>query len=172
MKLSSRSRYAISAMVELATQTTEAETPIVRMAQSYNLSQSSMEQLFARLRSAGLVNGRRGRRGGYRLARPAEQIALSEIIAAVDEEYGVRASAKPGPVKASKRVASPVWDCISKKLYAYLDGLTLADAIANAGNEVDSEKSEWSAAASSGDGARKRQRVSAAGLSETEVAAA
>lgn len=171
MKLSSRSRYAVSAMVELATQTTDAETPIVRMAQSYNLSQSSMEQLFARLRSAGLVNGRRGRRGGYRLARPADQIALSEIIAAVDDEYGVRSSAKTGQVKVSKRVASPVWDSISQKLYAYLEGLTLADAITNAGDENNSEKNEWPIAATS-EGARKRQRTAAGASSETEVAAA
>jgi len=57
MKLSSRSRYAIGAMVELATYAGETEMPIVRMAQNYSLSQSSMEQLFARLRRAGLVVG-------------------------------------------------------------------------------------------------------------------
>lgn len=162
MKLSSRSRYAVSAMVELATQATEAETPIVRMAQSYNLSQSSMEQLFARLRAAGLVNGRRGRRGGYRLARPADQISLSEIVAAVDDEYGVRATtAKTAQAKPVKRVASPVWDCISQKLYAYLDEYTLADAIDNAGSDKDA-KAEWCAPATGDRGSKRRRGTKAA----------
>lgn len=131
MKLSSRSRYAIGAMVELATFAGETEMPIVRMAQNYSLSQSSMEQLFARLRRAGLVAGRRGRRGGYRLARSADEITVADIVGAVDDDYRPRSgrSARTG----RKGVAS-AWDCVSDRLYEYLAGITLEQIMAESGH--------------------------------------
>lgn len=130
MKLSSRSRYAIGAMVELATYAGETEMPIVRMAQNYSLSQSSMEQLFARLRRAGLVAGRRGRRGGYRLARPADEITVADIVGAVDDEYRPRSGRG---ARAGRKGAASAWDCVSNRLYEYLAGITLEQIMAEAG---------------------------------------
>lgn len=135
MKLSSRSRYAISAMLELALHGDKSETPIVDMARKYNISQSSMEQLFARLRAAGLVMGRRGRRGGYRLSRGPQAITVAQIIASVDDE-------KLSPTKADatdvagtrRRVADAVWDSLSRKLYEFLGGITLADVMEKGGD--------------------------------------
>lgn len=163
MKLSSRSRYAVNAMVELATTDTESETPIVRMAQSYGLSQSSMEQLFARLRRAGLVNGRRGRRGGYRLARPADQITLAEVVGSVDDDYIARMTGK-GASKAPKKVANPVWECISQKLYSYLEEITLAQVIEYAQSEK-GPKDEWCAPPTLGS-ARRRKRGTQTGSAD------
>ncbi len=134
MKLSSRSRYAISAMLELALHGDKSETPIVDMARKYNISQSSMEQLFARLRAASLVTGRRGRRGGYRLARPAQAITIAEIIASVDDEKLTPSKAEGNDVAGTRRrVADSVWDSLSRKLYEFLGEITLADVMEKGG---------------------------------------
>jgi Rrf2 family iron-sulfur cluster assembly transcriptional regulator len=117
-------------MVELATEAGETEMPIVRMAQNYGLSQSSMEQLFARLRRAGLVAGRRGRRGGYRLSREIDEITVAQIVGAVDDEYQ---GGKSGRGRSRKASVSP-WECISFRLYDYLNGITLADLIGTTEN--------------------------------------
>lgn len=126
MKLSSRSRHAISAMLELALQDEKGDTPIVDMARKYNISQSSMEQLFARLRAKGLVTGRRGRRGGYRLSRAPEAISVAEIVASVDDEKLGRDSGAP---VVRRRMADALWDNISQQLYDFLSGITLADVL-------------------------------------------
>lgn len=162
MKLSSRSRYAINAMVELATQDHDGETPIVRMAQNYSLSQSSMEQLFARLRRAGLVTGRRGRRGGYRLAQTADQITVAQIVGAVDDEYQARMQAGKSSAKAAKKSSSnSVWDCVSQKLYDFLGEMTLAQVIAKAGSVekgVRDERSSSTAVAGSAIAGERKKR--------------
>ncbi len=128
MKLSSRSRHAISAMMELAAQESNGETPIVDMARKYSLSQSSMEQLFAKLRRSGLVAGRRGRRGGYRLTRRPEQITVAEIIGAVDDEQQARNVHSTYESLGLDANASDVaWDTISQRIYQFLGGITLAE---------------------------------------------
>ena len=141
MKLSSRSRYAVGAMLELALQEERDKTPIVDMAKKYNLSQSSMEQLFARLRQGGLVAGRRGRHGGYRLAKAPQDITLAEIVASVDDEFGkgrgVRSVADP----STRTIGDGVWDCISQELYRYLETITLEHAIQKA-KSIDMSSSE------------------------------
>ena len=130
MKLSSRSRHAVSVMLELAQRDAKSETPIVDMAKKYNLSQSSMEQLFARLRKSGLVAGRRGRRGGYKLARNADAISVAEIIAAVDDESpAIRNRIAVSSAMGNSDNANVVWDCLSSKLYQSMGQISLADAI-------------------------------------------
>ena len=89
MQLSTRGRYAVMAMVDLATrQTLGCECGPVCLAEiaaRQKLSQAYLEQLFGKLRRAGLVGSARGPGGGYRLARSSEAIAIADIIAAVDE---------------------------------------------------------------------------------------
>ena len=139
MKLSSRSRHAVSVMLELAQRDTKSETPIVDMAKKYNLSQSSMEQLFARLRKSGLVAGRRGRRGGYKLARNADAISVAEIIAAVDDESpAIRNRIALSSAMGNPDKANMVWDCLSNRLYQSMGEISLAEAMEMAhlqGNE-------------------------------------
>ena len=130
MKLSSRSRHAVSVMLELAQRDAKSETPIVDMAKKYNLSQSSMEQLFARLRKSGLVAGRRGRRGGYKLARTADAISVAEIIAAVDDESpAIRNRIALSTAMGNPDQANMVWDCLSSKLYQSMGEISLAEAM-------------------------------------------
>src|SRR5579859_2345506 len=89
MQLSTRGRYAVMALVDLATrQTLGCECgPIclAEIAARQKLSQAYLEQLFGKLRRAGLVASARGPGGGYRLARPSNMIAISDIVAAVEK---------------------------------------------------------------------------------------
>ena len=130
MKLSSRSRHAINAMLELALQGDQSETPIVEMAKKYEISQSSMEQLFAKLKSKGLVSGRRGRRGGYRLARTPEEITLAEIVAAVDREKILAQNSDVLIVPNQRKVADVLWRSLSDRLFEFLGKITLANLLA------------------------------------------
>ena len=89
MQLSTRGRYAVMAMADLATrnrdQSAAMTVSLADIAERQQLSQSYLEQLFGKLRRAGLVGSARGPGGGYRLARPAGEIAIADIVAAVDE---------------------------------------------------------------------------------------
>jgi len=130
MKLSSRSRHAINAMLELAVQGGQSETPIVDMAKKYEISQSSMEQLFAKLKFKELVNGRRGRRGGYRLGREPEEITIAEIVSAVDcEKMGGQTSSE-AIAPNQRKVADVLWRSLSDRLFDFLGKITLADLVA------------------------------------------
>lgn len=155
MKLSSRSRYAIGAMVELAGYAGETEMPIVRMAQNYSLSQSSMEQLFARLRRAGLVAGRRGRRGGYRLARSVDEITVADIVGAVDDEYRPRSGRG---ARAGRKGTASAWECVSTRLYDYLAGITLGQIMAESGQAAPKRGSSADASKRQGKGTRVAAR--------------
>ena len=131
MKLSSRSRYALSALVDLALQQDDGGLPIVELSNRYNISQSSMEQLFAGLRQGGLVAGRRGRSGGYKLAREPENITVAEIVAAVDRPVGSTQSADLPPSEPRRR-SEELWERLSQRLFNFLEGITLADVLQNA----------------------------------------
>lgn len=120
MKISSRSRHALTVMLELALQERETETPVIDLARKYEISQSSMEQLFAKLRHCGLVTGRRGRKGGYKLTESATKITLADIISAVDD---TREKMNRHPVAP----AELVWKNLSDRLYVYLEEITLAE---------------------------------------------
>ena len=86
MELTTRGRYAVMAMADLAKFGGEAAVPLSAVAERQHLSLAYLEQIFVHLRRAGLVESARGRSGGYRLGRPARDIAIAEIMAAVDEE--------------------------------------------------------------------------------------
>ena len=89
MQLSTKGRYAVMAMVDLAVQQAAEQACgpvcVADIAARQQLSPSYLEQLFGKLRRSGLVSSARGPGGGYRLARPCAQIAIADIVAAVDE---------------------------------------------------------------------------------------
>ena len=124
MKLSSRSRYAVSAMVELALDGEGGGIPIVELSKRYSISQSSMEQLFAGLRRRGLVKGRRGRSGGYKLGRSPDEISMAEIIAAVDTPVP-----EERPARDEQLPSEALWDQLSDRMYDFLDHISLSDLL-------------------------------------------
>jgi Rrf2 family iron-sulfur cluster assembly transcriptional regulator len=138
MHLSTRGRYAVMALVDLACR--EAASPgsrpvtLSEIAASQQLSLSYLEQLFGKLRRANLVASARGPGGGYRLARPAHAVQIAEIVAAVDEE--IRATrcfaGGPGCMPDSGRCQThELWAELGQQIQLFLSGISLADVIAH-----------------------------------------
>jgi len=140
MKLSTKGRYAVIAMIELALHNKKGLLPLAELSLSQDISISYLEQLFARLRGDNLVSGVRGPRGGYRLARPAHEISIADIVKAVDEKAnpanqpGVNGSDDP------RRTVHGSWIALSGKIHDFLDEISLADAISEHGAVIETEK--------------------------------
>ena len=138
MKLGTRGRYAVMAMAELAMRTggaSEAQpVTLAEIAARQDISQSYLEQLFGRLRRAGLVRSARGPGGGYRLARPAAELTIAEIVVAVDEN--LRATRCPpgsgrGCMKDETRcVTHDLWEELGIHIHHFLDSVSLEDVCA------------------------------------------
>lgn len=136
MQLSTRGRYAVMAMVDLATrQSLGCECGPVCLAEiaaRQKLSQAYLEQLFGKLRRSGLVASARGPGGGYRLARSSEAIAIADIIAAVEEPiHATRCkSGGPGCVDAAEKCQThDLWRELGNQIRMFLEGITLADVV-------------------------------------------
>jgi Rrf2 family transcriptional regulator, iron-sulfur cluster assembly transcription factor len=140
MQLSTRGRYAVMAMVDLASrQTVGCECGpvcLAEIASSQQLSLAYLEQLFARLRRAGLVTSARGPGGGYRLGRETDRISIAAIIAAVDEpiratrcdEKSVSCLALPGQL-SERCQTHDLWAELGRQISLFLGGVTLADVV-------------------------------------------
>jgi Rrf2 family iron-sulfur cluster assembly transcriptional regulator len=85
MKLTTKGRYAVTAMLDLAINHNQGPITLADISQRQGISLSYLEQLFSRLRRQGLVDSTRGPGGGYRLSRNADEIAIADVISAVDE---------------------------------------------------------------------------------------
>lgn len=123
--LSSRGRHALMAMIELARQDSQQPLSLARIADTGGISLSYLEQLFACLRRAGLVSSARGPGGGYRLARNAQDIRVSDILLAAEDCAPARRGARKEA--AGGREAAALWAQISQMLQASLNHITLAD---------------------------------------------
>src|SRR5690348_16268113 len=142
MQLSTRGRYAVMALVDLATrQTLGCECgPIclAEIAARQKLSLAYLEQLFGKLRRAGLVASARGPGGGYRLARPSDQIAVADIVAAVDEpiratlqgQNGAGCCESDGEATVRQGQTHDLWEELDRQIALFLEGITLADVVA------------------------------------------
>ncbi len=136
MNLSTRARYAMMAMSEIAGRGGDAPVTLGEIAAAQQLSQCYLEQLFARLRRAGLVASVRGAAGGYRLARAAGDIAVAEIMQAVDEPIRVTRCAADAPGCLRGAAGEPVicvthdlWSELGRQVDLFLSGITLADVV-------------------------------------------
>jgi Rrf2 family iron-sulfur cluster assembly transcriptional regulator len=126
MKLSTKGRHAITAMMELALRHNKGPVTLADISVEQSISVSYLEQLFARLRNHGLVTGMRGPGGGYCLRRPASEITIAEILSAVDDAMPARRERIPGEEWPQSVV---MWNQLSARIYDYLNGLTLAEAV-------------------------------------------
>ncbi len=127
MKLSTKGRYAVTAMMDLAIHEKYGPVTLADISVCQGISLSYLEQIFARLRRKGLISGTRGPRGGYRLARPAEQITVADIIGAVNEKMDVtRCSGKENCDDGDRCLTHELWSDLSSRIYEFLDGITLA----------------------------------------------
>ena len=134
MKLSTKGRYAMVALVDLAT-SPGSLTTLAGISRRQDISLPYLEQLFVRLRRAGLVSSVRGPGGGYRLARPATEIKVGEVLGAVDEKVsalhiGAGASGgKSGTLAQS--MTNRLWESLSAHVYVFLHNTTLDEVARN-----------------------------------------
>lgn len=130
MRLTTRGRYAVTAMMDLAWRDSSAPVALRDIAAHQSISLSYLEQLFAKLRVDGLVHGSRGPRGGYRLARPPKDISVAQIITAVDEKLDVtRCRGKENCQRGERCLTHDLWSEMSDRLYRFLDGISLSELV-------------------------------------------
>ena len=130
MRLSSKSRFAVTSMLYLALSEGKNPTTLASLSIEQGISLSYLEQFFARLRKQGLVEGVRGPGGGYRLARPAEEITMAQIIVAADDKSTSRPQENVVDLYGKKRQATDqMWNQLCQQIHDFLDGITLADMI-------------------------------------------
>ncbi len=133
MKLSTKGRYAVMAMVDLAMHSDNKPISLADIADRQEISLSYLEQLFAKLRRGGLVRSVRGPGGGYLLAREDVETRISDIILAVDEP--IRATrCTPGQpfgcrINKSRCMTHDLWEELGNQIYLYLSSVTVADVV-------------------------------------------
>lgn len=135
MKLSTKGRYAMVALADIALQPETALVTLGDIAHRQNISLPYLEQLFVKLRRADLVSSVRGPGGGYRLARPAHDIRVVDVLAAVDEtldamQKGAGASGASSGSRAQS-LTNRLWEGLSAHVYVFLHQIRLSDVIAN-----------------------------------------
>ncbi|VAW50326.1 Iron-sulfur cluster regulator IscR [hydrothermal vent metagenome] len=134
MRLSTKGRYSVTAMLDLAIHDKAGPVTLADISQCQGISLSYLEQLFSRLRKGGLVKGVRGPGGGYRLARPASEINIAEIIRAVDETVDVTRCKGEGNCNGgAKCLTHELWTNLSDRLHNFLSEITLAQFVERPG---------------------------------------
>lgn len=130
MQLSTKGRYAVMAMTDLAGQGGARAVSVAEIAERQQLSQAYLEQLFARLRRRGLVKASRGPGGGYRLTRPASETSVADVVIAVDEPLraircggGLKGCMKDG----ARCITHDLWEETGRQIRNYLASVSLAD---------------------------------------------
>ena len=132
MHLSTKGRYAVMAMTDLAGRQGDRAVTLADIAERQEISLSYLEQLFARLRRKGLVQSARGPGGGYRLARTAEATTIAEIVHAVDEPTRVTRCSSPAKgcmLKGERCLTHDLWEDLGAQIETYLASVSLADVI-------------------------------------------
>ncbi len=135
MKLSTKGRYAMIALTDLAAQGPSRLVSLAEIAERQDISVAYLEQLFVKLRRADIVDSVRGPGGGYRLSRPIEQIRIAEILAAVDETMDAlsRGAGASGGAQGTREheLADKLWEQLSANVYVFLHQTRLADVVGN-----------------------------------------
>ena len=162
MRLSTKGRYAVMAMADLAGHGSESGSEIrpvalADIAERQDISLSYLEQLFAKLRRGGLVTSVRGPGGGYRLSRASADLRIADIIIAVDEPIAAtrcKAGSAKGCTKTGARcVTHDLWEELGQQIHVFLSSVSLADVVekrvlgrAKPCNDVSIEAAETEAA--------------------------
>ncbi|MFP5345264.1 MAG: Fe-S cluster assembly transcriptional regulator IscR [Gammaproteobacteria bacterium] len=131
MKLTTKGRYAVTAMLDLALHQTGGPVALTDIAGRQGISLSYLEQLFAKLRKRGLVASTRGPGGGYRLKTGADAISIADVVSAVDEKVDATRCAGKQNCQGNQRcLTHDLWNDLSGKIYEFLNGITLAQLVA------------------------------------------
>ncbi|MGD2073341.1 MAG: Fe-S cluster assembly transcriptional regulator IscR [Gammaproteobacteria bacterium] len=130
MKLTSKGRYAVTAMLDLALHAEQGPVTLAGISERQGISLSYLEQLFTRLRKRGLVASTRGPGGGYTLSRSAHEIAVADVVSAVDESVDATRCGGRGDCQGGKRcLTHDLWTELSEQIYGFLSGITLGKLV-------------------------------------------
>ncbi len=130
MRLTTKGRYAVTAMIDLALRVDEGPVSLAEISQRQGISLSYLEQLFARLRGNGLVSSVRGPGGGYRLSRDGSLISVAQIIDAVNESVDATNCGGEGDChQGEKCLTHDLWCELSDKIHDFLVGITLSSLV-------------------------------------------
>lgn len=147
MRLTTKGRYAVTAMVDLAIQHGQGPTALADIAGRQGISLSYLEQLFSRLRKRTLVSSVRGPGGGYNLGRAASEISIAEIIAAVDEHVDTTRCGGAGNCNENGPcLTHELWQDLSDRIYDYLDHISLQDMVERKGVQAALQREQEAAA--------------------------
>ncbi|GAC27900.1 Fe-S cluster assembly transcriptional regulator IscR [Brumicola pallidula] len=135
MKLTSKGRYAVTAMLDVALHSRNGPVSLADISERQEISLSYLEQLFARLRKERLVSSVRGPGGGYKLGRPANDIAIGEVIRAVDESVDATRCKGQADCQGGERcLTHTLWQDLSDRISQFLNGISIGELMKT--NEV------------------------------------
>ena len=133
LRLSTKGRYAVMAMVDLATESHGMPVVLADVADRQEVSLSYLEQLFGKLRRRGLVKSVRGPGGGYLLSRTCDEVRIADIILAVDEPIKVTRCKSGSPEgctsNKSRCLTHDLWEGLGAQIHLYLSSISLADIV-------------------------------------------
>ncbi|MFT5110847.1 MAG: Rrf2 family iron-sulfur cluster assembly transcriptional regulator [Parasphingorhabdus sp.] len=130
MRLTTKGRYAVTAMLDLAINQDTKPVTLQDIAENQEISLSYLEQLFARLRKSGLVKGTRGPGGGYRLAKEPVTISIADIITSVDEKIDITRCGGSEDCRDGERcLTHELWSDLSDKIFQFLDEISLGELL-------------------------------------------
>jgi Rrf2 family iron-sulfur cluster assembly transcriptional regulator len=132
MKLSTKGRYAVMAMADIASSGGDSPVSLAEISQRQEISQEYLEQIFAKLRKCGLVESARGPGGGYKLARDMEDIRIADIVSAADEPLQItrcQGDAIEGCVAGGQCITHDLWSSLGRQVYSFLAAITLGDVV-------------------------------------------
>lgn len=130
MKLTSKGRYAVTAMLDVAIHAESGPVPLADISERQGISLSYLEQLFSRLRKHGLVSSVRGPGGGYRLGRCSATIAVGDVINAVDESVdATKCNGKGNCQGGHKCLTHNLWNDLSNRISDFLSSITLSELV-------------------------------------------
>lgn len=130
MRLTTKGRFAVTAMLDLALHHGGGPVTLAGISQRQSISLSYLEQLFGRLRRHSLVDSVRGPGGGYTIARDLDKVSVAEIVTAVDETLDATQCGGKEDCLGDKRcMTHDLWSTLNKKMYVYLDSVKLSDLV-------------------------------------------
>jgi len=129
MKLTTKGRYAVTAMMDLALHAKLDCVSLVDVAERQKISLAYLEQLFRSLRKAELVNSVRGAKGGYMLAKPDREISLADILVAADEQINLACGGGSTCSDTTPCLTHGLWTNLSNQFYEFLDSKSLNDLV-------------------------------------------
>ena len=131
MRLPTKGRYAVTAMIDLTLHAKNKPISLAEISGRQSISLSYLEQLFSKLRQSGLVMSVRGPGGGYRLAIPSEEIFVAQIINAVNESIDTTSCQGKGDCQGGDIcLTHSLWQDLSVQIHEFLNGISLADLVA------------------------------------------